>query len=353
MTAPPPSEVTFVLCIENNAIREQAILLCQSIRRFTGRHRRAPIIAVAPRPGLGVGPDTRRQLEVLEVDYVELPLNLRCPEYGSANRVLAAAWVEPRVASPWIVVLDSDTVFLTEPELPIAADAAVRPVDSKGMTSEGPDDSFDDYWHRLAALHGVSADVLPFVRTTDGEHDVRASYNGGLVVVRRELGILQAWAALFERSIQEGLKPWRGSGLNVFASTGYVGEAASEYWGSNQAALALAIWGRTRRVHHYSDAYNVPLHLLAARPELMDRPRERPPVHVHYHWLFRAPHVPAAFEVLRRIGTGAEGLTWLEERLPLTWSQPLMPTPDPCPLIPDPCPPASCLVAPISYNGSR
>lgn len=317
MTATPPSEVTFVLCIENNAIREQSLLLCRSIRRFTGRHRRARIVAIAPRPGLGVGPETRRQLDELEVGYVETPLNTRCPEYGSANRVMAAAWAEPRVDSTWIVVLDSDTVFFTEPELPAGADVAVRPVDSKGMTSAGPDDPFDEYWRRLAALHGVPLEVLPFVPTTDGDHLVRASYNGGLIVVRRDAGILQAWAELFERSIQDGLKPWQGSGLNVFASTGYVGEAASEYWGSNQAALALAIWGRTRRVHHYPEAYNVPLHLLAARPELMERPRDRPPVHVHYHWLFRDPHVQSAFEVLRRIGAGGEQLAWLEARLPL------------------------------------
>ena len=45
--------LTFVLCIENNAIRAQALLLCESIRQFGGPHRCAPILAVAPRPGLG------------------------------------------------------------------------------------------------------------------------------------------------------------------------------------------------------------------------------------------------------------------------------------------------------------
>jgi hypothetical protein len=317
MTAASNGDVTFVLCIEDNGIREQAILLCHSIRRFTGRHRRAPIVAIAPRPGLGIGAETRRRLDALDVQYVEEPLNLRCAEYGSANRVAAAAWVEARVESTWVVVLDSDTVFFGEPELPAGADAAVRPVDCKGMTSEGPHDPFDAYWHRLAALHGVSVDVLPFVPTTDGDHLVRASYNGGLIVVRRDLGILQAWAALFERLIQEGLKPWRGSGLNVFASTGFVGETASEFWGSNQAALAAAIWGRTTRVHHYTDAYNIPLHLLVSRPELMDRPRQGPPIHVHYHALFKDPGVHPALAALRRIGATAEALAWIEERVPL------------------------------------
>jgi hypothetical protein len=36
--------LTFMLCIEDNAIRVQALLLCESIRQFGGRHRHAPIL---------------------------------------------------------------------------------------------------------------------------------------------------------------------------------------------------------------------------------------------------------------------------------------------------------------------
>ena len=308
--------VTFVLCIENNAIRAQALLLCESIRRFAGRHRDAPIVAVSPRPGKGVTGETLRRLEALGVDYVEEPLNLACPEYGSANRVFAAAWAEAHARSEWVVVLDSDTVFLGEPELPAEADVAVRPVDVKGSASAGPGDPFEDYWQRLAALEGVPLDTLPFVSTTVCGSRVRASYNGGLVAVRRERGILGAWADLFARSVAAGLRPWRGHGLDVYASTGLVGPAASEYWGSNQAAAAVAIWSRTRRVVHFPEAYNVPLHLVLERPDLRARPRG-PLVHVHYHWLFAEPHPAAALAALRDMGAGPDRLRWLDERLPL------------------------------------
>jgi hypothetical protein len=311
------SEVTFVLCIEDNAIRDQALLLCESIRAFGGRHRDAPILAVAPRPGLGVDSATCGRLEAMSVEYVEAPLNVVCPEYGSANRVFAAGWAEPRVDSEWIVVLDSDTVFLRELQLPTAADVAVRPVDSKGSATDGPGDPFDDYWTRLAALRAVPVDCLPFVETTDRCHRVRASYNGGLVVVRRKSGILGAWADLFARSVAAGLKPLHGSGENVHASTGYVGVEASEYWGSNQAAAALAIWSTTRRVRHYPDSYNVPLHLLLDRPHLAARPRTLPLVHVHYHWLFTAPYYQRALTLLRNLGAEPDRLDWLTARLPL------------------------------------
>jgi hypothetical protein len=307
---------TFVLCIENNAIRPQALLLCESIRRFAGRHRSAPIVAVAPRPGLGVDRATRARLSTLGVEYVEEPLNRVCPEYGSANRVFAAAWAERRASSDWMVVLDSDTIFLDEPELPPDADVAVRPVDMKGCASEGPDDPFEEYWTRLAEIRGVALDCLPFVHTTICDRRVRASYNGGLTVVRRERGILGAWADLFERSVAAGLKPWRGRNVNVRASTGLVGRAASEYWGSNQAAAALAIWSTTRRVRHYPDTYNMPLHLLVEYPDRVS-PRPAPLVHVHYHWLLTEPYYLCALGALRRLGGTPDQIDWLMSRVPL------------------------------------
>jgi hypothetical protein len=309
--------LAFVLCIERNAIRAQALLLCESIRRFCGRHRSAPILAVAPRSGLGVDLETRRRLQAMDVEYAEEPLNRVCPEYGSANRVFTAAWAERRLRSEWVVVLDSDTVFLDELLPPAEADVGVRPVDTKGSTTEGPGDPFEGYWQRLAEIQGVSLDCLPFVRTTVDDRRVRASYNGGLTVVRREKGILGAWAELFSRSVAAGLKPWKGSGLNVFASTGLVGLEASEYWGSNQAAAALAIWSTTKRVFVYPDTHNVPLHQLVEHAELRARPRTSPLVHVHYHWLFADPHHEAALAALSEMGVASDRLEWLAARLPL------------------------------------
>jgi hypothetical protein len=308
-------EATFVLCIEQNRIREQALLLCESIRAFAGRHREAAILAVSPRPGLGVDRRTRRRLEGLRVDYVEAPLNVRCPEYGSANRVFAAAWAEGRAATEWIVVLDSDTVFLGEPELPGGADVAVRPVDTKGSATEGPGDPCEEYWAHLAEMQGVPLARLPFVTTTQSGHRVRASYNGGLVVARRTAGILGAWADLFSRSVAAGLRPWRGGEPDVFASTGLVGPAASAHWGSNQAAAALAIWSRTSRVLVYPDTYNVPLHILMDEPAR--RPVASPIVHVHYHWVFADPYYRPALAALRDLGAGRDRVEWLAARLPI------------------------------------
>jgi hypothetical protein len=309
--------ITFVLCIENNAIREQSLLLCESIREFGGRYRSAPILAVAPRAGFGIDRTSRERLDRMNVEYVEEPLNQICPEYGSANRVFTAEWAERRVGAGWIAVLDSDTIFLREPELPLNADVAVRPVDIKGSATQGPSDPFEDYWNRLAGLKGLSLDCLPFVQTTVCDQRIRASYNGGLIVVRAERGILGAWADLFSRSVAAGLKPYSGQNLNVRASTGLVGLEASEYWGSNQAAVALAIWSITKDVVHYPDGYNVPLHAMADGIHLTTRFKASPLVHLHYHWLFSEPYYESSLTTMKTLGVGRDHLDWLSERLPL------------------------------------
>jgi tetratricopeptide (TPR) repeat protein len=313
---PGHGDATFVLCIENNAIRPQALLLCESIRTFGGRHGNARIVAVAPRPGLGVDAETQAMLRDLAVDYVDEPLNLSCQEYGSANRVFAAGWAERQVASEFVVVLDSDTVFLGEPELPDDADFAARPVDTKGSATCGPGDPFEAYWRALAELGGVPLDRLPFLTTTISGDRVRASYNGGLVVARRALGIMAQWAALFEASIRANLTPHGDGSHNVFASTGFVGPAAARWWGSNQAALALAAWSRTSRIALYDARYNVPLHMLVEQRPLDPVWRHPRPVHVHYHWLFFDRWAPTALATLAELGVADDRVAWLRARLP-------------------------------------
>jgi hypothetical protein len=217
-----------------------------------------------------------------------------------------------------LVVLDSDTIFLAEPELlGPACDAAARPVDVKGSTTAGPDDAQEGYWDSLCRLSDFPLDGLPFIKTTIDHERVRASYNGGYLVVRRATGILEWAAEIFTRSVTADLRPLRGRNLNIFASMGLVGPGASEYWGSNQAALAIAIWSRTRRVQTLDQRYNIPLHILARPRAPIRKWRVGRPVHVHYHYVFSARRVAAALKALSRLGASASQIAWLRARTPL------------------------------------
>jgi hypothetical protein len=280
-------DVGFVACIERGALEAQAILLFESIRQYGGRFRDCAIYALSPRTGYGIAESSRHQLDELRVTYIDEVLNTECLEYGSANRVAAAAHVERFYPHEILVILDSDTLFLRDPEriqLPADIDVAVRPVDIKGMCTTGPADPFDTYWRDLCFCCGVDYDEIPWTESFADQQRIKASYNGGLVIVRGKLGILQQWAEFFFASVRQGLAPYADA-WRLRSGAGWVDSAASRLWGSNQAALSLAIWSKTRRVFELPPIYNYPLHqhhqidagiVQRVFPHL---------VHVHYHWL--------------------------------------------------------------------
>ncbi|MEP6818526.1 MAG: hypothetical protein ABJA18_03260 [bacterium] len=316
---PEKPDVAFVACIEGGVLEAQTLLLFDSIRHYAGRFSDCSLYAFSPRAGHAISNDSRRTLDEQGVTYVDKILNTECPEYGSANRVAAAAHVEDTWAHDLLVILDSDTLFLRDPAelvLPPDIDAAVRPVDIKGMSTGGPSDSCDRYWRDLCRCCGVDYDQVPWRESFVDRQRIKANYNGGLIVVRRSLGILRRWADFFFQSIREGLKPHTNA-ESFRTGAGWIKPAAANLWGSNQAALSLAIWSSTRRVQELPATYNYPLHLhnqidaaLARRvfPEL---------VHVHYHALF-APDAFAANPLLQAGGPlSASQRNWLRAATPI------------------------------------
>jgi hypothetical protein len=166
-------------------------------------------------------------------------------------------------------------------------------------------------WHRLCAEVGCSLDTIPFIESVVDRHRVRATYNAGYSVVRRENAVLELAAYIFTRSAERDLRPRRGASTQVFASTGWVGTVANEYWGSSQAVMSVAIWSTGQRVKQLDARYNVPLHLLADQEALSEEWCRINPVHVHYHGLFSPKHWPRPLNLLRALGTQEDRLDWL------------------------------------------
>ncbi len=309
----------FVACIEGGVLEAQTLLLFESIRRYAGRFRDCSLYALSPRTGHAISKNARRELDELGAEYVDTILNTDCPEYGSANRVAAAAHIEDQRRHEILVILDSDTLFLREPGefvLPPDIDVAVRPVDIKGISTAGPKDSCDTYWRDLCRCGGIDYDEIPWSESFVDRRRIKANYNGGLVVVRGELSILRRWADVFFRSIREGLRPSTASG-SFRTGTGWIEPAAGRLWGSNQAALSLAIWHTTQRVRELPPTYNYPLHqheridpVLAAAvfPNL---------VHVHYHWLFEEDALPANPLFLDSVPLSISQRDWLRSATPI------------------------------------
>ncbi len=309
-----PEQLSFLLCIEGNGIEQQALLLCESIRRFGGRYGGSPIIAVSPRPEVPISARSRERLSEMDVEHVSLPLNRTGSAYLTINRIVAGAWAERHLSTDYIVVLDSDTIFATEPAF-FCCDAGARPVDVKGSTSAGPADPQESYWQHICAIAGIGIEQLPWIYTTTDDVRIRASFNGGFTVVRRSCGILQKTAEVFLASMRADLRPRRGEAADVFASTGYVGREAAEFWGSSQAALSAAIAARASELLIYDDRYNIPLHLL--KPDCSNRVawRHCEPILLHYHWLAQPEHRASLLSAVRCFRISDAWLRWLSEQL--------------------------------------
>ena len=308
-----PDQIAFVLCLEANRLEPQGLLLCESIRTFGGRYANCSIVGISPRPELALNASAQARLRELDVTYVVEPLNRTGHPYGTINRIVAGAWAETQLATSHLIMLDTDMILIAEPCFE-PADAGVRPVDTKGSASSGPEDSLDAYWSRICGLAGIALDDLPMMRTTVGDQPIRASYNGGFAVVRRSLNILQHTQDIFFRSLAEDMRPLKGWKHAIRASTGTVDAAAGEWWGSSQSALSAAIWSKTQDVRIYGPDYNIPLHLLANASRHWPHQLGSGPVLLHYHYLMEPSHRTGLSTALKNIGCPSHTADWIVAR---------------------------------------
>jgi hypothetical protein len=305
--------VEFVLIAEAGILEAQAVLLCASIRSFGGALSRSRITVVSPRADRRPSRATVVKLERLQVEYLAVEIDSCCPDYGTSYRVHVAALIERRAGPPVIVQLDSDTVFLAEPDpLLFECEAAARPVDVKGMCTTGSGDQFDLYWRKLCALADVDYEQLPVIRTTVDGVNVRASYNGGFLVAQRALGVFARTEEIFRRLVAGGLHPWTADGPLMRTGTGLLRGQATAYWGTSQAAFSLATVAGHHHVQLLPATYNFPLHSLNQMTDSIPQPL----VHLHYHWLFAAADA-ADLVGDARLALSAAAAEWLRGKLPL------------------------------------
>ncbi len=301
----------FLLIAEAGVLERQAVLLCESVRRFAGPE--CVLTVVSPRPDRRPEGATLRALDALGADYHPLQLDSACPEYGPSYRIAAAAWGERRPGPDIIVQLDSDTLFLGEPDFSLeGADFLARPVDLLGLSTTGEGCIFDSFWRELCGLAEVDYEDLPFVTTTVDRLRIRANYNAGLLVARRSLGVFRRTEEIFQRLVEAGLRPLESLNERVRSGAGLVSVKGSAHWGTSQAAFAVAAASLGGRGRILSERYNVPLHLL--------EPPQSPPepwIHVHYHWLAGDDGAEGNRLTDPAQGLPAAAVEWLKGRLPL------------------------------------
>lgn len=325
----PHSSVAIVLSVERGILEDQAVLLVESLRRFGGPAADLPVYAISPRPARAPEAECLSNLRRLGATTLVEPLVDEAEAYGTLARLAACVWAEEHLPHRTIVSLDNDMLFVRPPDFSLGrADVVARPVDCKGMCTCGVGDAFDPYWRQTATACGISYDDIPWVETTIDRLRVKASYNGGMVVVSRGLGLFREASRLFAILRGRGLAPRARGAIEIVASTGSVGVEASRWWGAAQAVLSLAATRLGARVAVAPPEYNVPVHL-AEEAVAFGRPLAMThAVLIHYHRVFdgsraaRLPRQSAGGASRDWLFPGGHDLPiafqdWLERRVPI------------------------------------
>lgn len=301
MTSESRQSLAFLLCVEAGPLEQQAILLARSIRRWAGAYADAPIHAFRLRAGPPLGPVTYDALRELGVTVHEEVLNRDHHDYVHANTTYAMVWAEDHLDADVIVWADSDKVFLSEPaDFDLPSDmlaAGTTPYyrgRATGPKSAGPGDPFDPYWERLYELAGVTEE--PYVTALIDGRRLRAFWNGGLIVFRREARLAHEWLELLTRLLEDHV-PASGI-LNV-----------------DQLSLAAVLARRPDAVRELDRRYNHNLALRALLPEPERSLELADLVSVHYHSWFNRERF---LEDLRPpLAPDGDRYRWLLQYLPL------------------------------------
>jgi hypothetical protein len=290
--------MTVVACVESGGLEPKTVRMVDSLRRFGGRFADLDVVAVTPRMGAPLEPSTRRRLAELDVRLVRIRPQTRYVWHHYMNKAQAVMAVEERVDSEAILWMDSDIIFLREPnelELPAGIDFVASAPDTGLIGSSGSDDPHDAFWSRCAGLIGRDVDDLPWLTTGDG-HRIRFYWNAGLFAYRRATSFGREFVSDFERAMDQG-----------------VSRNHAQVHGMDQVILGLTVLRLGLNWKAVPDTNNFPV--ISFIPQNYDPKKLEPVDVVHYHDSMSPSLLPELVETLRP--AHPEVAAWLEPQGPI------------------------------------
>lgn len=270
-------DFAIVHVVESGTLEHQSLLLCESIRRFTGRYRDCTIYAVSPRQGHTPDPATLREYGRLGVRHIEEDLNRAWSDYPYINTLYAAARIEDEVQgyARTLVLVDTDTLFLDVPtaafELDSPWEIAMCPTHSLSAEIAIPvGHPITEFWQNVFRISNVEPSELWSVLTLLDRREIYAYFNNGLVSVRPGLRVFRDTLEVAERAARDG----------YFTS---LPRGSLERFYLDQALLtATIVKVGAEHVRILGDKYNFPITSVSTNRGYAATGL----VHVHYHDAF-------------------------------------------------------------------
>jgi hypothetical protein len=290
--------VCFVACVESGPLEAQTVRLAESVRRLGGVLAGSEILAITPRFGPPLTRDTRRRFRELDVRHERIPSHRRYAWYHYLNTPLAMAAADERTDAPLLAWLDSDILFLGQPDellLPEGVDFSACVTDNGVVGSTGPDSPHDPDWRRLCSLLGIEVDELPWVTTHLEGQRIRLYFQAGIFVYRRATGFSRHYLDTCTRVLD--------------ARFGFAHNA--EHF-TDQVCLGLSMHTAGLRWRHLPYELNFPVASFLDSPGREDLARARI---LHYHDSMGAHHWPTLLGQLETTHPGVHA--WLAGQEPL------------------------------------
>lgn len=193
-----------VVCVEPGLLEYKALCLILSLRENWGRWANVPIYAYSPRPGRCVSRWLLHAYDKYEVTPIVEALNTDYADYPLANKPICMADAEGRLGHSTLIFLDSDIICWHEPllfDLPEGKDLALVVDGTKSVASNGPGDKYEEMWQSLYKLAQVTSE--PYVKTLLTDELVRGWWGSGVIVARRQAGVMAQWLSVFKAALQQ------------------------------------------------------------------------------------------------------------------------------------------------------
>ncbi len=290
--------LAFIICTEPGRLEAQSLMLAESIRKFCGNLKDTPIYSFHPRSGTPIAFETQKAFTELGVIHQQIPINQEFHEYYLANKPLTCAYAEQNIDAEILVFLDSDKCFFSEPTeflLPDNCNVRMRPEYGQGIGSTGSKDSHEWYWKKLYEVLGVKQEL--FVNTPIGNKKIRAYWNSGLVVVRRDAGIFTSWKENFEKVMHLDITPPQG------------------IYFVEQSVLSITLCALEEQVSHFSDNYSYPLPLHNRLSKQWRSKNWDDLTSIHYFNLFYYHDWNKQIKKMKHFNLKSDKYKWLCERV--------------------------------------
>ena len=197
------TQLIFAFMQAHGGDERESLLLARSLRTFGGKLANYPLWMMMPQKLGQVSETTRQTLSGLDVQLNRFEVPEGALGFPFGGKVYAAAAAESLASNETdiLVWMDSDTVFAGEPvELVLQENVNLgyRPVMLKNVSSLY-DEPLNAFWSFIFERCDTPVnDIFPMLTTVDKVR-IRPHFNAGILSVRPEDSLLQAWRNNFER----------------------------------------------------------------------------------------------------------------------------------------------------------